>query len=254
MVNLIRGSNNANQVLDVKLFKELDDIMNKYRSYVKVKRIVARLIQASVADRDDIKSVPSVKLLEMAEQMLLIRAMADTDPLVKYGRLVGLCPLWRGGLWVTRGRFGKNLSQVLGEEEELPILLNTSRLSHLLMVSALNEDHREAKTTLWRSRAKSWIYRGRSLAARVCSELQVFLSQAAIVVNDRPLGLRSLTKDILVPLTPYQLLIGPTSTANVTYKAEDVENFPLRSNYQEELLNIWGRQWETQVFAHLLPC
>ena len=48
-------------------------------------------------------------------------------------------------------------------------------------------------------------------------ELQVFLAKAANILNDRPLGIRSLTEDDLVPLTPNQLLLGRTSTVLVLY-------------------------------------
>ena len=40
------------------------------------------------------------------------------------------------------------------------------------------------------------------------AELQTLLSRAANIVNDRPIGVRSLTEDELVPLTVNQLLLG----------------------------------------------
>ena len=74
-------------------------------------------------------------------------------------------------------------------------------------------------------------------------ELQVFLAKAANIVNDRPLGIRSLTEDDLVPLTPNQLLLGRTSTAATAYTEEDVECFGPRSKYVEELLDLWWKMW-----------
>jgi len=70
---------------------------------------------------------------------------------------------------VTRGSFGKGLFRTLGVSE-LPILLNTERLSYLLMVDARNEDHREAKSTLVRSRTQAWIVKGMQLARKVIGE------------------------------------------------------------------------------------
>ena len=43
---------------------------------------------------------------------------------------------------------------------ELPILSRNSRLAELIMLDAHRQDHKEAKITLWRSRAKAWIWRG----------------------------------------------------------------------------------------------
>ena len=72
---------------------------------------------------------------------------------------------------MTRGRFGKGLFRILGVSE-LPILLNTDRLSYLIMVDAHNEDHRESKSTLARSRTQAWIVKGMQLARKVVAECQ----------------------------------------------------------------------------------
>ena len=50
--------------------------------------------------------------------------------------------------------------------------MRDGRLAYLLMVSAHEEDHKEAKVTLAQSRARAWIQRGMSLAKRVASECQ----------------------------------------------------------------------------------
>ena len=85
------------------------------------------------------------------------------------------------------------------------------------------------------------------------AELQVFLARAAGIVNDRPLGLRSFTGEDLVPLTPNQLLLGRTGVSPPVYSSEQIENFEMRNKYQEELLDIWWKQWFVQVFPNLLP-
>ena len=83
--------------------------------------------------------------------------------------------------------------------------------------------------------------------------LMVVLARAASVVNDRPLGIRSLTEKDLIPITPNQLLLGRTSTAPRVATEEEVSDYGRSSRYQEELLNVWWNLWKTQVFPHLLP-
>ena len=45
------------------------------------------------------------------------------------------------------------------------------------------------------------------------AELGTLLAKAANIVNDRPIGVKSLTEDELVPLTVNQLLLGRTSSS-----------------------------------------
>ena len=79
------------------------------------------------------------------------------------------------------------------------------------------------------------------------------MARAANIANDRPVGIRSLTNDDFVPVTPNQLLIGRTSTAVVNYEPGDDDNLTRRGKYQEELLQTWWNQYHTQVFSSLLP-
>ena len=76
--------------------------------------------------------------MDVARKLLFIVGSRQVDVDVKAGKLRGLDPIWSKGSWVTRGRFGKGLSSILGVRE-LPILLNTDRLSYLIMVDAHNE-------------------------------------------------------------------------------------------------------------------
>ena len=85
------------------------------------------------------------------------------------------------------------------------------------------------------------------------AEVQTFLSRAANICNDRPLGVRLQTEEDFVPINPNQLLIGRTSTSSKVYDDEDVENFQPRCNYVEELLDLWWKMWFNQVFPSLLP-
>ena len=86
-------------------------------------------------------------------------------------------------------------------------------------------------------------------------ELVVLLSRVANVINDRPLGVRSLTNDDFVPVTPNQLLIGRTSTSPRSYTAEETQGFTARLSYQEELLNVWWNLWSrcSQIYCPSIP-
>ena len=85
------------------------------------------------------------------------------------------------------------------------------------------------------------------------AELSTILSRVANVMNDRPLGVKYLTKEDYMPITPNQLLIGRTSTVRIQPEETDIENYNKRAKYSEELLAAWWRQWSTQVFFSLLP-
>ena len=72
-------------------------------------------------------------------------------------------------IWVTKGRFGKELGKVIGPEE-LPILPTNCLLSKLLMVKAHQQAHHGGADTFFRSKSFAWIVRGRPLADRVARE------------------------------------------------------------------------------------
>ena len=93
-------------------------------------------------------------------------ATVETDPLVKAGKLDGMALYWSMGRWNTQGRLGKGAFKVLGVSE-LPILSQSSRLAELIMFEAHRQDHKGSKITLWRSRAKAWIWRGANLATSI---------------------------------------------------------------------------------------
>ena len=148
-------------------------VAERHRDLLKVLRILARLIAVSaVKKKPSILEEPSVERLEKARALLEIVYGEDTAKEVVNGKLVGLDPVLSKGRYVTRGRFGQGIALVLGLEE-LPILMNYSYLAYLVMVSAHNETHNEAKSTLARSRSQAWVVRGLSLAKRVCSECTV---------------------------------------------------------------------------------
>ena len=133
-------------------------------------RIVARLITSSKScKRTDILLEPSSESITQARHLLEIVYGQDTASEVLSGKLVGLAPKLSKGRFVTRGRFGSGLANVLGLVE-LPILLPDSQLAYLIMVQAHLETHSAAKSTLARSRTQAWIVRGFNLAVKVCQE------------------------------------------------------------------------------------
>ena len=84
-------------------------------------------------------------------------------------------------------------------------------------------------------------------------ELTVILSRASSIINDRPIGVKSLTRHDAVAITPNQLLIGQTGTSMREAREEEVQNYGRSSRYQEELLNVWWQMWSVQIFPHLAP-
>ena len=85
------------------------------------------------------------------------------------------------------------------------------------------------------------------------AELQVLLSRAANVVNDRPIGVRSLTEDELVPLTVNQLLLGRTAAVEPPQIEVNPEGYVAADQYIKELMTVWWKLWRQRALPHLLP-
>ena len=85
------------------------------------------------------------------------------------------------------------------------------------------------------------------------AELQVILAKAANIMNNRPIGVKSLSEDSCNVVTPNQILIGRTSTSDLGSNEVVEENLSKSSKYQEELLNMWWKMWFHQVFPNLVP-
>ena len=146
------------------LHSMVTEVMQYSNSLPKVFAILARDLAANKSQlRATIINEPTVYYLSLAEHLAYIVAMAETDPLVKSGKLDGMAPYWSMGRWNTRGRLGKGAFKVLGVSE-LPILSRHSRLAELIMIHAHEQNQKGAKVTLWWSRAKAWIWWGASLA------------------------------------------------------------------------------------------
>ena len=86
-------------------------------------------------------------------------------------------------------------------------------------------------------------------------EMQALLADMMDRMNNRPIGLKTLTEHDLVPLTPNCLLLGRTSTRIAALDDAEylVEDYPRRLRYCQELIQFWNREFEKQVFYNLLP-
>ena len=169
----------------IHLHSLVTEVMQYSNSLPKVLAILARVLAANKSQsRTSISLEPSVYYLSLAENLGFIVASAETDPLVKAGKLDGMAPYWSCGRWNTRGRLGKGAFKVLGVSE-FPILTRHSRLAYLIMIHAHEQDHKGSKVTLWRSRAKAWIWRGASLATTVTRNCLTCRAKSAILTSQR---------------------------------------------------------------------
>ena len=85
------------------------------------------------------------------------------------------------------------------------------------------------------------------------AELSTLLAKAANIVNDRPIGVKNVTEDKLVPLTVNQLLLGQTSSTPPPDHERPEENYRAANMYLHNLTQIWWKLWLEQGFPPLLP-
>ena len=83
--------------------------------------------------------------------------------------LASLLPTKSDGIWWTQGRFGKELTRVLGPSK-LAVLPSSSRLAYLIMKESHREFHMGGGDTCFRSRSRAWIVHARPLADRVSAD------------------------------------------------------------------------------------
>ena len=83
-------------------------------------------------------------------------------------------------------------------------------------------------------------------------EWTLLLHRVANISNERPLGVKSLTEDIIQPITPNQLLIGRTH-GQVSCPDTLPDGFTQQKTYSDVLLQTWWSNWFPQVFDNLLP-
>ena len=85
------------------------------------------------------------------------------------------------------------------------------------------------------------------------AELATLLAKAANIVNDRPIGVKNVTEDELVPLTVNQLLLGHTSSTPPPDSELPEEDFRAAKTYLDSLTQMWWKLWMEQGFPTLLP-
>ena len=85
------------------------------------------------------------------------------------------------------------------------------------------------------------------------AELCKLLAQAASVVNDRPIGIKNLTVDELVPLTVNQLLLGRTSSVKPVQVEVEPDGYVAADQYLQELMVMWWKLWKQRALPSLLP-
>ena len=85
------------------------------------------------------------------------------------------------------------------------------------------------------------------------SKLGTLLAKAANIVNNRPIGVKDLSKDELVPPTVYQLLLGCTSSSSPSDHEMPGENYLAANMYLHNLTQIWWKLWMEQGFPTRLP-
>ena len=73
------------------------------------------------------------------------------------------------------------------------------------------------------------------------------------IVNDRPIGIKNITEDELVPLTVNQLLLGHTASSPSPDLKMPGENFHAAKTYLDSLTQMWWKLWMEQGFPTLLP-
>ena len=83
--------------------------------------------------------------------------------------LASISPFNTGGIYYTKGWFGKELKWVL-RTDKLPILPPTCELAKLLMIRAHNVAHMAGSDTCARSRQDAWIVRARPLANKIAAD------------------------------------------------------------------------------------
>ena len=83
--------------------------------------------------------------------------------------LVSLSPFKEGGIYYTRGCFGKQLKCVLGSNK-LPVLPPTWELARLLMIKSHCFAHMSASNTTARSGLDAWIVPARLLARKITND------------------------------------------------------------------------------------
>ena len=80
------------------LHSMVTEVLQYSDNLAKVLSILARVLAANKSQlRATLTNQPSVYFLSLAEHLAFLMASADTDPLVKAGKLDGMAPYWSMG-------------------------------------------------------------------------------------------------------------------------------------------------------------
>ena len=149
---------------------EIRELMERVSKYKTVLGSIGRIVQAQKElNRAAVFKEPTPAALRSAERLVYLLASMETHEWVQAGKLSGLDSFMEDGLWKTMGRFRKGIHSILGVSS-LPILRPDSRLALLLIKESHEENHEGGKLTLWRTRHKAWIVRGRRPAEKIAKE------------------------------------------------------------------------------------
>lgn len=84
--------------------------------------------------------------------------------------------------------------------------------------------------------------------------MATLLARVHSIVNDRPVSLKQINEDTLVPLTINQLLLGKTATAvPLVEVGKPCEDYHAVDGYLQELTATWWNMWRVQALPTLLP-
>ena len=206
---------------------KIREVMERHENLKTVLGIVARIVRSKGDSRDAIREEPEPKNFEVARFLLEFSSMEATQDAVNQGKLVGLSPFFHHGRWFTRGRLGKGVFKILGVDK-LIILQPTTRLAHLLMVEAHEENHHSVKETLWRSRSRAWIVRGHKLAEKICRNCKKCVLRKKELVSQRMGDLPERKFDVCPPFTNVTLdLAGPILVKSMVNSRANMKVWPL---------------------------
>ena len=85
------------------------------------------------------------------------------------------------------------------------------------------------------------------------------LAKISFSINSRPLSISTTSpssqqEDVMLPLTPNQLLLGKSSIDTPDMDFEDGEKFSARLAYVQQVYQAWWARWIQDVLPTLVPC
>ena len=89
-------------------------------------------------------------------------------------------------------------------------------------------------------------------------EMETLLERITYTINSRPLAIAntpstSQQEDVLMPITPNQLLLG-RSTIDVPDMKKADDKFSDRQAYMKAVHETWLKKWNDEVLPTLVPC